>query len=174
VPQSCRRPGRRPAGPLCRARPGCADGIVDVGLQRREFRLQGRQQTGHTLLQRLAGQALLALTLGDDHVDDLTAPCEQIGQTLGIGIAQRPHGRLGRCDEVGNDASVQRIGLGALTQCQSKGANLSGSDNDHGQRGGSKAGRHAALIAAGRLQGDDLRRERVEAVDQSAKPGCIA
>jgi hypothetical protein len=75
---------------------------------------------------------------------------------------------------VGNDAGVQRIGLGALTQRQSKGANLSGIDNDHGQRGSSKAGRHDGLIAAGRLQGDDMRRERFEAVDQIAKPGCIA
>jgi len=44
------------------------------------------------------------LALGDDHGHDLPTPGDEIGQKPCLGVGQRPDRRLGRLDEVGDDA----------------------------------------------------------------------
>ena len=91
-----------------------AHGLVDVGLEAGELLLQRGEQAGDALLQTRLGQALLPLPLGDDHLDDLPAAGDEIGQQPRLRIGQRPNLRLRRLDEVGDDAGVDRIGLGPL------------------------------------------------------------
>src|SRR5205807_415135 len=59
-----------------------ADGVVDGGVQSREFLLQGGEQTGDAVLEALLGQALLTLAFGEHHFDDLAAPRDELAQAL--------------------------------------------------------------------------------------------
>ena len=106
-------------------------------------------------------------------LDDLPPARDQIGQTPGVGIGQRANHRLGRRDEVGDHAGIQRIGLGALAQRLGEGAHLGRIDHDHRQLGGGEAGGHDGFISAGRFKRDRARRERLQASDQIAKPGRV-
>jgi hypothetical protein len=47
---------------------------------RREFLLKRLQQARDALLQVLLDKPSPPLPLGDDHLDDLTTPCDEIGE----------------------------------------------------------------------------------------------
>ena len=106
-------------------------------------------------LQPLGRRPLLALPLGDDHLDDLAAAGDEIGQELGRLVGQRPRLGLGRLGEVGDHGGIDRVGLGALAKRLGEGADLGRIDDDHRQPGGGQCRRHDGLEAAGGLQRDD-------------------
>ena len=90
--------------------------FVDVGLEAGELLLQRGEQTGDAFLQALFDQALLALALGDDHLDDLASPSDKIGQKPGLFVGHRPDVRFGRLDEMGDHRRVDRVGLGSFAE----------------------------------------------------------
>ncbi len=128
-----------------------AHGVVDVRLHGREFPLEGGQQPGDALLQALFGQALLPLALGDHHLDDLPAPGDESSEEPRLGVGQRPDLRLGGFKEVGDDAGIDRIGLGPLAERLGEAADLGRVHHRHGEPCGREARRHHRLVSAGRF-----------------------
>jgi hypothetical protein len=63
-------------------------------IERREFLLRRLQQTRDALLQMLLDNPPLPLPLGDDHLDDLTAPCDEIGEKPRRFVLERTDVRL--------------------------------------------------------------------------------
>ena len=98
--------------------------LVDVGLEAGELLLQRGEQTGDAFLQALFGQALLALALGDDHLDDLASPSDKIGQKPGLFVGHRPDVRFGCLDEMGDYRRVDRVGLGSFAERLGESAHL--------------------------------------------------
>ena len=76
---------------------------------------------------------LLALALGADHLDDLPAARDEIGQQPRGLIGQRPRLGLGCLGEMGDHGGVDRIGLGALADRLGEGADLGRIDDDDRQ-----------------------------------------
>ena len=77
------------------------------------------------------GRAFFPLALGSDHLDDLPSAGDEIGQQLGFRTGQRPRLEPGGLGEVSHEASVDRVGLGALTDGRGEGAHLDRLDHGH-------------------------------------------
>jgi hypothetical protein len=60
--------------------------------------------------------ALLALPLGPDHLNDLPAAGEEVGQQLHGLVGNRARCQSGSLAKMGDDRSIDRIGLGAFPQ----------------------------------------------------------
>jgi hypothetical protein len=111
----------------------------------------------------------LALAIGDDHLDDLSASSDKIGQKPGLFVRHRPDVRFGRLDEMGDHRRVDRIGLGPFAERLGESAHLRQIDHDDRQARRRKTRRNHRLTAAGRLDRDRLWRERRERGDQPAQ-----
>ena len=66
----------------------------------------------------------LALPFGDDHVDDLPTAGREVGEQPGGFVRQRPRLGLRRLGKMSDDAGIDRVGLGALTNRLGEGAHL--------------------------------------------------
>jgi hypothetical protein len=90
----------------------------------------------------------LALAIGDDHLDDLSASSDKIGQKPGLFVRHRPDVRFGRLDEMGDHRRVDRIGLGPFAERLGESAHLRQIDHDDRQARRRKARRNHRLTAA--------------------------
>jgi hypothetical protein len=107
--------------------------FVDVGLEAGELLLHRGEQTGDAFLQAFFDQALLPLALGDNHLDDLSASSDKIGQKPGLFVGHRPDVRFGRLDEMGDHRRVDRVGLGPFAERLGESAHLRRIDHDDRQ-----------------------------------------
>ena len=96
---------------------------------------------------------LLALALGDDHVDDLPPARHQIGQQPRGFIGQRPRLGLGGLREMRNHSRIDRVGLGPLADRLGEGAHLGRIDDHNRQTSGGESRSHHRLEASGGFQG---------------------
>ncbi|MGC2225070.1 MAG: hypothetical protein WA624_23250 [Methylocella sp.] len=83
---------------------------------RRELLLKRLRQTRDALLQVLLDKPSLPLPLGDGHLDDLTAPCDEIGEKPRRFVLERTDVQLCRRGEMGDHHGIDGIRLGALAQ----------------------------------------------------------
>ena len=67
--------------------------------------------------------SLLALALSPDHLDDLPSASDEIGEQPGRLVGQRAGLGSSRLGETGDDRSIDRIGLGALSERPGEGSN---------------------------------------------------
>ena len=86
--------------------------------------MQRGDETGDAFLQAIFDQALLALVLGDDPLDDLASPSHKIGQKPGLFVGHRPDVRFGRLDEMGDHRRVDRVGPGSFAERLGESARL--------------------------------------------------
>jgi hypothetical protein len=107
-----------------------ADGSVDRRGDFGKLLLERRDQPGDALFDALDRDAPLPIALGDDHLDDLPAPGDEIGEQPGRFVGERKQVGLGRLDEAGDHRRIDRVGLGALAQRLGEMAHLRGVD-DH-------------------------------------------
>ncbi len=115
-----------------------------------------------------------ALPLGDDHRHDLAPSRDQIGEKACLGVAQRSDFRRGRLDEMGDDQSVDRIGLGPFANCVGEGAHLCQIDHDDWQASARQSGGDEALEASGCLQPSRSRLKRPKPFDKNGKSLRVA
>ena len=76
-------PERRRGGPLLAPCWRSAHGSVDFRVNLGEFLLQRGDQAGDALADPTDRDALLPIALGDDHLNDLAAPRDELGEQLG-------------------------------------------------------------------------------------------
>jgi hypothetical protein len=175
------RPDARDGGEqalLLAPRGRAADIAVDLGIHLGEFALQGIEQAGDGPPQavgrmRPTGEALLALPLGDDHGDDLAAAGDEVGEALCGLVGQGPRLGPGGGHEAGDQAGVDRVGLGAPAERLAEGADGGRVDDDHRQSGGAEGGGgDDGLEAAGGLEGDGLGAERLGRASSWSSPAA--
>jgi hypothetical protein len=88
---------------------------------------------------------------------NLSPAGDEIGQQPRRFVGQWAHLWLGRLGEVGDDGSIDGIGLGTLPDRLGEGADLRRIDDHHRQARSGQCGRRDRLEAAGGLQGDNAR-----------------
>jgi len=143
-----------------------ANGVVDAGVEYREFLFEGLDETGCALLQHTAWKLAFPLPLRHDHLDDLPASGDKLRQQAGIFIGQRPDFRFGGFHEAGDHGGVDRIGLGSLAQSLSEGAHLSRIDHDNRQTRTTQARGHHRLKPASRLHRHRVNAKRRDSGNQ--------
>ena len=107
----------------------------------------------------LGGRAPKPLFFGDDHLDDLPAPGDEIGQELGFGIGQRPDGGPRRFGEAGDDGGVEGIGFRSLAERLGEGPDLRRIDDGDGEARSRQSRSDNGFEPARGLQGDGDRIE---------------
>jgi hypothetical protein len=147
-----------------------ADGGVDLRIDLGELLLERADQAGDALFDARDLDAPLPIALGDDHLDDLPSPRDEIAQQLGRFVGERTHVRLGRLDEAGDHQGVDRIGLGALADRLGEMTHLRRIDHHNRQRGPRQRGRQDRLEAARRFDRDPLGPSVPMRVTSSARP----
>ena len=153
---------------------GAAHGSVDFPIDLGQLLLERGDQAGDALADPLDRDALLPIALGDDHFDDLTPARDQIGQQLRGLVRQVAHLGLGRLDEAGDHARVDRIGLGPLSDRLGEVTRLRRIDHDDRQRSPCQRGRNDGLETARRLDRDPLRTQRPHAFDELREAFAVA
>ena len=78
---------------------------------------------------------LFALAFGFDHLDDLSPASDEISQQPGRLVGQGADFGPGRLGEAGDNRSIDRIGLGALSQRLGEGSDLRRIDDHDGKTG---------------------------------------
>lgn len=127
---------------ILRFAPGrrAAHGVVDVSVDACKLALEGFQEPGNALLHS-PGCPPLAPALGADHVDDLPAAGDEIGEQAGRLVGQRPRLGPGGGGEVGDDGGIDGVRFGAPARCLGECAHLGRVDDDERQpRGGQRRG----------------------------------
>jgi hypothetical protein len=104
--------------------------------------------------------------LGIDHVDDLAAAGDEIGQQAALRVGWRHGLDDGRDGEAGQHGGINRIGLGALAKGIGEGSHLGRVDHRHRQAGSLQGRCHQGLIATGCLQRHQPWRKLAEAIGQ--------
>ena len=66
-----------------------ADGSVDLRVDLGQLLLERRDQAGDALFDALDLRAPLPIALGDDHLDDLSAPRDELGEQPGRLVGER-------------------------------------------------------------------------------------
>jgi hypothetical protein len=109
---------------------------------------------------------LLALAFGDEHLEDLPAPADQLCEQP-RGFVRDP-ARLGfySFGKAGDDKGIDGIALGPLADRLREVPHLRRIHHRQRQPGSSNCRRHDRLKATGRLYGDQRRRERPQPLDQ--------
>src|ERR1700677_195478 len=79
-----------------------ADARIDFCVDLGELLLERGDQAGDALFDALDRDAPLAIALGDDHLNDLAAPRDEVGKQLGRFVGEWTQVRLGRLDEAGD------------------------------------------------------------------------
>src|SRR5689334_18900472 len=120
------------------------------------------------------GHALLALTLGADHFDDLPSAGDEITQQPGRFIRQRPWLGLGGLSKVGDRGSINRISLGTLSNRLRESPDLGRVDDHNGKAGGGQGCRRNGLEASGGFQRDNTRFKLSQPDRQLFQSGGIA
>jgi hypothetical protein len=151
-----------------------AHGIVDILIDAGQLLLQRLQKPGDAFAQMGDCHSLLALALSPDHLDDLPSASDEIGKQPGRLVGQRAGLGSSRLGETGDDRSIDRIGLGALSERPGEGSNLRRIDH-HNRKSSRRQGRRCdGLKAAGRLQRDNLRRDLPQSCGQTLQSSRIA
>ncbi len=118
--------------------------------------------------------AAAALSFGRHHLDDLAAPCDEIGEEPGRGVRQGPDLGPGGAGELGDDGGVDPVGLGVPLGRLGVGPDLRRIDDHERQAGAGKPRRHDGLEAAGGFDRDDLGLEGGEAQGELLDAGAGA
>jgi hypothetical protein len=92
------------------------------------------------------------ILLGSKHLDDLMAPGQEGGQFLSLSIRQSMWDRSHRLSKMGQDLSIQPVGLGQLTDSPGEVSNLARIDHGQGQPSASQSSGHWHLEPARGLQ----------------------
>src|SRR5512132_1181277 len=122
----------------------------------------------------LRGCALFPLPLGTYHVHDLTPARHQIRQKPCRLIRQRPGFGPCRCGKVSDYRSIDRIGLGALSECLGKGTDLRRIDNDDRKAGAANCRCRNGLEAARRLERHNSGCKLLQPSGQLLQPRTVA
>lgn len=104
------------------------------------------------------------------HVDQLPSAEEGFLQFFPRFAGEFSYRRLNGMSEVGEDLSVDAIGLGEFAGGFGEVADLAGINYDDGQFGGGQGSDRQPFIAAGGLQDDSLDRQALDAVEQRLNP----
>ena len=114
-----------------------------------------------------------AVPLGGQHLDELPAAGDQRGQILLRGVGERP--RLGPDvrRKPRQHVRIQGVGLGEAPDRFGKVADLPRIDDGDRQPRQRERRRDIGFIAAGRLEDDQRRRQRLHLRDERTQPGFI-
>jgi hypothetical protein len=99
------------------------------------------------------------ILLGGEHAHELTTAVAQVAEFQAVLVRQGTHDGSADLAEMSEDARINAVGLGQLTDALGEVADLASVDNDGGQAGGEQGTDRCLLIGAGRFEDDPLRLE---------------
>src|SRR6185312_15419513 len=146
---------------------------VNLLVERREFLLEHADDALAALLEP-PRHALGTLALGADHHHDLPPARHQVGKEPRRLIGQRAHLRLGRLGKARDHRGIDRVGLGAFAEGLRVVPHLGRIDDGQRQTRPADRRRHHDLEAAGRLDRNQPRRQRLKALDQPRQAFAVA
>ena len=120
----------------------------------------------------IAGEAA-AIRLGAQHVHELTAPGDQFAEVLGLLRRQRADGGPHGLGEVGDDAGIERVGLGQEAGGAGEVPDLTGIDDGDREAGAGQRGRDGGFVAARGFEGDEGGRQGAQAVDEGGQSRLV-
>jgi len=143
-----------------------ANAGIDFRIDLSQLLLERGDQPGDALADAFDLSPPLSIALGDDHLDDLSAARDEVGEQLGRFVGERTQFRPGRLDEAGDHRRVDRVGLGALADRLGEMAHLRGIDDHQRQRSARERRRDHRFEAAGGFDRDPLGLKSAQAADE--------
>jgi hypothetical protein len=135
---------------------GFADLFVDFVIEAFESLLD-KLEGGLQIFDHAAGGGLLeAVGFHGLHVDELSPPCEQVPQILGLFVRDWSLRRLNDLAEASEDKSIDLVGFGQEPKRFGKVSNLAWIDDDDGQSCGEQGCHTSSLIPTAGFQNDAL------------------
>ena len=129
---------------------------------------------GQTLADTHIAGALLALALGDQHLDDLTPPRDQLTEQPRRLIGDRPRFGLYRFGKPRDHLGIDRIGLGPFAERLREVAHLRRVDNHQRQLRSTNRRRHYRLKPPGRLHCNQHRCHDPQPIDQRLQAFAVS